>query len=118
ARDHGQGVAESAGGAGASRVAGRGSLQGAGAGPRNFRWRARMNVSQLVAIDTHVHIEHTDEGGPADKAAERYFGPTGAPRERKALAEYYRSRRIGCVVFPVDEKLTGRPMVSNDVVAE
>ena len=77
-----------------------------------------MNVSQLVAIDTHVHIEHTDQGGPADKAAEKYFGPTGAPRERKALAEYYRSRRIGCVVFPVDEKLTGRPMVSNDSVAE
>ena len=77
-----------------------------------------MNVNQLVAIDTHVHIEHTDEGGPADRAAEKYFGPVTAPRERKALAEYYRSRRIGCVVFPVDEKLTGRPMVSNDTVAE
>jgi predicted TIM-barrel fold metal-dependent hydrolase len=76
-----------------------------------------MNVNQLVAIDTHVHIEHTDEGGPADQAAEKYFGPVTVPRERKALAEYYRSRRIGCVVFPVDEKLTGRPMVSNDTVA-
>jgi predicted TIM-barrel fold metal-dependent hydrolase len=77
-----------------------------------------MNVSHLIAIDTHVHIEHTDQGGPADKAAAKYFGPTDAPRERKALAEYYRSRRIGCVVFPVDERLTGRPMVSNDAVAE
>src|SRR5205085_7048192 len=62
--------------------------------------------------------EHTDQGGPADLAAEKYFGPTGAPRDRKLLAEYYRSRRIGCVVFPVDEKLTGRPIVSNDSVAE
>jgi predicted TIM-barrel fold metal-dependent hydrolase len=34
------------------------------------------------------------------------------------LAEYYRSRNIGCVVFPVDERLTGRPPVSNDSVAE
>ena len=33
------------------------------------------------------------------------------------LAEYYRSRNIGCVVFSVDEKLTGRPPVPNDEVA-
>jgi predicted TIM-barrel fold metal-dependent hydrolase len=32
------------------------------------------------------------------------------------LADYYRSRQIGCVVFTVDERLTGRPQVSNDSV--
>ena len=29
-----------------------------------------------------------------------------------------RSRQTGCVVFTVDEKLTGRPQVSNDAVIE
>ena len=38
-------------------------------------------------------------------------------RGRNELAEYYRSRKIGCVVFSVDERLTGRPQVSNDDVA-
>ena len=46
-----------------------------------------MNVNQLVAIDTHVHIEHTDEDGPADRAAEKYFGPVTAPRERNPHAQ-------------------------------
>jgi predicted TIM-barrel fold metal-dependent hydrolase len=35
-----------------------------------------------------------------------------------ALAEYYRSRRIGCVVFSVDESLTGRPLVPYEEIAE
>jgi predicted TIM-barrel fold metal-dependent hydrolase len=39
-------------------------------------------------------------------------------RDWPSLAEYFRSRKIGCVVFPVDEKLTGRPMVPNDKVVE
>src|SRR5262249_24826119 len=33
-------------------------------------------------------------------------------------ADYYRSRRIGCVIFSVDERLSGRLQVSNDDVAE
>jgi len=77
-----------------------------------------MNINELVAIDTHVHLEHTGEVKEADRAAEKYFGSSGVPRERNALAEYYRSRKIGCVVFPVDERLTGRPAVPNDEVAE
>ena len=32
----------------------------------------------------------------------------------KALADYYRSRKMACVVFTVDERLTGRPHVTND----
>ena len=40
------------------------------------------------------------------------------PTGRKELAEYYRSRKIGCVVFSVDERLTGRPQVPNDDVAD
>jgi len=76
-----------------------------------------MNIEELVAIDTHVHIESEATGNAADEAAKKYFGNSGAARGRKELAEYYRSRKIGCVVFSVDERLTGRPPVPNEEVA-
>src|ERR1700688_1087352 len=74
----------------------------------------RLDVDSLVAIDVHVHLEHMGELSAAVEGARRYFGESGAVHDWKALAEYYRSRRIGCVVFSVDERLTGRPQVSND----
>ena len=77
-----------------------------------------MDIDHLVAIDVHVHLEHAGELTDADKQAQQYFGSTGIARDWSALADYFRSRKIGCVVFPVDEKLTGRPMVPNDKVAE
>ena len=67
-----------------------------------------MNIQDLVAIDTHVHIESDDQGA-AGEAARKYFGNVGVGYSRGELAEYYRSRKIGCVVFSVDERLTGRP---------
>src|SRR5580698_966276 len=81
-----------------------------------------MNTTELVAIDTHVHIESEIDpsnaaGNAANEAAKKYFGNSGAARGRKELAEYYRSRKIGCVVFSVDERLTGRPPVPNEEVA-
>jgi uncharacterized protein len=75
-----------------------------------------MKLDNLVAIDTHVHIEPDPTGNAAEEAARKYFGNTGVSYSRKDLAEYYRSRKIGCVVFSVDERLTGRPQVSNDEV--
>jgi predicted TIM-barrel fold metal-dependent hydrolase len=76
-----------------------------------------LDVERLSAIDVHVHLEHTGSRVEADLAAAKYFG-AGGDRDWSTLAEYYRSRRIGCVVFTVDEKLTGRPQVSNDTVVE
>jgi predicted TIM-barrel fold metal-dependent hydrolase len=78
---------------------------------------ASLDVSRLVAIDVHVHLEHTGAASAADVAAKQYFG-AGAERDWNVLADYYRSRQIGCVVFTVDERITGRPQVSNDAVAE
>ena len=78
--------------------------------------RKPFDAGPLTAIDTHVHIEAEVSGNAADEAARKYFGETGAPRDRQGLAEYYRSRKMGCVVFPVDERLTGRPPVPNDEV--
>jgi len=75
-----------------------------------------MQLENLVAIDTHVHIEPDPTGNAAEEAARKYFGNSGVSYGRKELAEYYRSRKIGCVVFSVDERLTGRPQVSNDEV--
>jgi predicted TIM-barrel fold metal-dependent hydrolase len=80
--------------------------------------RPGLDADRLAAIDVHVHLEHTGELSAADEGARRYFGQSGASYDWTELAEYYRSRRIGCVVFTVDEQLTGRPQVSNDAVAE
>ena len=76
-----------------------------------------MNIEKLIAIDTHVHIESEPSGNEADEAARKYFGNAGVSYKRSDLAEYYRSRNIGCVVFSVDERITGRPQVPNEDVA-
>jgi predicted TIM-barrel fold metal-dependent hydrolase len=75
-----------------------------------------MKTEELIAIDTHVHIESPSTNNAADEAAKRYFGATNAPTKPQDLAEYYRSRKIGCVVFSVDERITGRPQVPNEDV--
>jgi predicted TIM-barrel fold metal-dependent hydrolase len=77
-----------------------------------------MNIDQLVAIDVHVHLEAPGELTAADVQAQKYFGASTAARDWNVLADYYRSRKLGCVVFSVDERLTGRPRVSNEQVAE
>ena len=77
----------------------------------------KMQAADLAAIDVHVHVETEVPGNAANQAAQKYFGHSGAGHSRSELAEYYRSRKIGCVVFTVDERLTGRPPVPNDEVA-
>jgi uncharacterized protein len=78
------------------------------------------------AIDFHVHVHTTDGDGPdidtddLRQAAREYFGqrerPSASP---KGIAEYYRSRNLSCVVFPVDsETVDGKPPVPNEAVAE
>jgi len=74
-----------------------------------------LDLARLSAIDVHVHLEHTGGRVEADEAARKYFGES-ADRDWNAIAEYYRSRRMACVVFTVDERLSGRPPVSNDDV--
>ena len=76
----------------------------------------KIDVSSLAAIDVHVHLEAANEATPTDAAAKQYFGESGASRDPKALAEYYRSRKMAFVIFAVDERLTGRPRVTNDEV--
>ena len=73
-----------------------------------------MNIDELVAIDVHVHLEHDAQPTDTDEAARKYFGKSVAAQGAQALADYYRSRKMACVVFTVDERLTGRPHVTND----
>jgi uncharacterized protein len=73
-----------------------------------------MNIDELVAIDVHVHLEHDAQPTDTDEAARKYFGKGVAAQGAPALADYYRSRKMACVVFTVDERLTGRPHVTND----
>ena len=77
-----------------------------------------MNAQDLVAIDVHVHVETPVEDNEANRAAAKYFGDSKAGRSKEELAAYYRDRKIGCVVFTVDEKLTGRPPLPNDEIAD
>jgi len=76
----------------------------------------QIDVKALTAIDVHVHLEAVNEGTATDAAAKKYFGDSGASRDPKALAEYYRSRKMAFVIFAVDERLTGRPRVTNEEV--
>jgi uncharacterized protein len=77
----------------------------------------KMSPDSFAAIDVHVHLEPVEDN-TVDAAAKKYFGDSGAPRDRKGLADYYRSRKIAFVIFTVDERLTGKPRVSNEEVVQ
>lgn len=84
-----------------------------------------MNVDGLVAIDIHTHAEepcgsHPDDGYDAFQAGmARYFNaPYDSPPTVAETAAYYRERKIGCVIFPVDcERETGFRRYANEEVA-
>jgi hypothetical protein len=45
----------------------------------------RIDVSSLVAIDVHVHLEAMDDATATDAAAKNYFGESGAAGIREPL---------------------------------
>jgi predicted TIM-barrel fold metal-dependent hydrolase len=83
-----------------------------------------MNVHDLIAIDVHTHAEVSCRG-PADEygvefdeAAAKYFKAGKRPTILETVA-YYRERRVGFVMFPVDaESAMGRRRVPNEEVAQ
>ncbi|EAQ04258.1 hypothetical protein OB2597_08949 [Pseudooceanicola batsensis HTCC2597] len=88
-----------------------------------------MNFDDLVAIDIHTHAEepcnhHRDDGYNEFQAGmARYFrNPAGAEGMLPTVpqtAEYFRERKIGAVIFPVDaERETGFRRYSNEEVAQ
>jgi predicted TIM-barrel fold metal-dependent hydrolase len=88
-----------------------------------------MNLDDLVAIDIHTHAEepccdHRDDGYNEFQAgmAAYFRNPAGAKGMLPTVqdtAAYYRERRIGAVIFPVDaERETGFRRYSNEEVAQ
>lgn len=87
--------------------------------------RLSMNVKDLVAIDVHVHAEVStrdaldEEKKAFDRAAKKYFKEQGDKPTISETAEYYRERRMACVIFTVDgERARGQKRISNEEVAE
>jgi predicted TIM-barrel fold metal-dependent hydrolase len=83
-----------------------------------------MNTDDLIAIDTHSHLEVScwnpfdSYGEEYDRAADKYFGSTKRPTMAEALA-YYREKKIGFVMFTVDaETQMGRRRIPNEEIAE
>lgn len=83
-----------------------------------------MDPSQLDAIDVHVHVEIDAHGHMSlpeifMDASSAYFHAGQRTPTIDEIAEYYRERRIGAVVFTVDtEAFTGHPALSNEEIAE
>jgi predicted TIM-barrel fold metal-dependent hydrolase len=83
-----------------------------------------MKVDDLIAIDIHTHAEvscrqpHDEFGQEFDDAASKYFNFTHRPTIAESVA-YYRERKIGLVMFPVDAEFEmGRRRIPNEEVAE
>ena len=79
-----------------------------------------LDLDQIDAIDVHVHAwapgaAHDD---PMLVQAAKYFGDVKAPETLDDMANYYRERRMACVVFTVDGKNQTRAHVTNDEVLE
>jgi predicted TIM-barrel fold metal-dependent hydrolase len=82
-----------------------------------------IDVDAVVAIDVHTHAEISSRNPQAPSAfqvaAQQYFKHDHARPTIPEIAEYYRSRKIACVIFPVDgEHARGERPVSNEEVAE
>jgi uncharacterized protein len=87
-----------------------------------------LNLDELIAIDVHTHAEepcncNRDDGYNEFQAGmAKYFrNPAGAQGMLPTVQEtanYYRERKIGAVIFPVDaERETGFHRYSNEDVA-
>lgn len=83
-----------------------------------------MDPAKLDAIDVHVHVEADGHGHlslPPEfiEASSAYFKADPERPTVDQIAEYYRERRIGAVVFSVDvEASTGHPALSNEEIAQ
>jgi len=86
-----------------------------------------MNIDELVAIDIHTHAEEPccgprDDGYDEFQAGmQKYFKNPASHNHLPTVqqtADYYRARKIGAVIFPVDaERETGFRRYSNEDVA-
>ena len=83
-----------------------------------------MNTADLIAIDTHTHLEVScrnpfdNYGEEYDRAADKYFRSSKRPTMDETIA-FYREKKIGFVNFTVDaETQMGRRRIPNEEIAE
>src|SRR5262249_31603349 len=86
------------------------------------KYKSRLNVEQLVAIDVHTHanISSRQPRDPCtvlfDEAMAKYF-KSALPPTIPEVAQYYRERRIAAVIFAVDcEAEMGHSRIANEEV--
>jgi predicted TIM-barrel fold metal-dependent hydrolase len=84
-----------------------------------------MNLESLLAIDVHTHAQVScrnpfeSYGSEYGAAAGKYFRTAAGHPTIADTVSYYRERKIGFVMFPVDsEASTGRRRVPNEEVAD
>lgn len=88
------------------------------------RYELGLNVDDLVAIDTHVHVEVDDHGHNALSdvlvdAASKYFKTDGPRPGLDAIADMYRAAKMAAVVFTVDASTSlGHKPNSSEEIAE
>jgi hypothetical protein len=81
-----------------------------------------IDLDAIVAIDVHTHVHASVEGSAEEhqhgEAFYEYFGADVVRPTLPQIADYYRERRMACVVFMVDATtaLGRRPPVSNDEI--
>jgi uncharacterized protein len=83
-----------------------------------------MDTANLVAIDTHTHLEVScrnpfdNYGEEFDRAADKYFKSSRRPTMQETI-DFYREKKIGFVNFTVDaESQQGRRRIPNEEIAE
>jgi uncharacterized protein len=82
------------------------------------------DIDKLVAIDIHTHAHTPQEFADPEEldqreAMRKYFGQKGEELSMKQIADYYRERKIGCVIFSVDsESKSGFRRFPNEEVAK
>ncbi len=85
-----------------------------------------MNLDELIALDVHTHAEEPccpsrDDGYNEFQEGMQTYFRTGRtyPPDMQETADYFRQRKIGCVIFPVDaERETGFRRYANEEVAK
>ena len=83
-----------------------------------------MDTRQLIAIDTHTHLEVScrnpfdSYGEEYDRAADKYFRSSRRPTMQETI-DFYRAQKIGFVNFTVDaESQLGRARIGNEEIAD
>ena len=88
------------------------------------KYKPKLNLAQITALDIHTHASISTRAprDPCsiifDEAMSKYF-KSAVPPTIPEVAQYYRERKLAAVIFPVDsESEMGHWRIANEEVAE